>query len=148
MGLELELQRVCDSQEVPNAATFQYWLDRCFADAPDATVLVRIVDEAESAEINQQFREKSGPTNVLSFPFEAPPEVPSAHLGDLVICSPVIDSEAKEQGKSSADHWAHILVHGVLHLQGYDHLIETEAEVMETLEIELLSRLDIVNPYK
>jgi len=102
MGLELELQLVCDSQEVPNAATFQHWLDRCFVDAPDATVLVRIVDEAESSELNQQFREKSGPTNVLSFPFEAPPEVPSAHLGDLVICSPLIDSEAKEQGKSYA----------------------------------------------
>lgn len=129
-------------------ATVQNWLDACFADAADATVLVRIVDETQSAELNQQYRKKTGPTNVLSFPFETPPEIPDDHLGDLVICAPVIVAEAKEQEKREADHWAHMLVHGVLHLQGYDHLTETEAEEMEALEIQLLSRLDITNPYK
>ncbi|HID82141.1 MAG TPA: rRNA maturation RNase YbeY [Chromatiales bacterium] len=148
MGLELELQLACESQEIPDVATFQHWLNVCFMDANDATVLVRIVDETESAELNQQFRDKVGPTNVLSFPFETPPEIPDDHLGDLVICAPLIAAEAKEQGKRAADHWAHMLVHGVLHLQGYDHLIETEAKEMEALEIHLLSGLGIANPYK
>ena len=148
MGLELELQLACESQEIPDAPTFQHWLDVCFTDADDATVLVRIVDETESAELNQQFRDKAGPTNVLSFPFDTPPEIPHNHLGDLVICAPLIAAEAKEQGKRAADHWAHMLVHGVLHLQGYDHLIETEAKEMEALEIHLLSGLGIANPYK
>ena len=148
MSLKLELQLACSSQEIPDAAIFQNWLDVCFADAADATVLVRIVDENESAALNQQFREKAGPTNVLSFSFETPPEISDDHLGDLVICAPVIAAEAKEQGKREADHWAHMLVHGVLHLQGYDHLLETEAKEMEALEIHLLSGLDITNPYK
>jgi len=148
VGLELELQLACESQEIPDVATFQHWLNVCFMDANDATVLVRIVDETESAELNQQFRDKVGPTNVLSFPFETPPEIPDDHLGDLVICAPLIAAEAKEQGKRAADHWAHMLVHGVLHLQGYDHLIETEAKEMEALEIHLLSGLGIANPYK
>ena len=148
MGLELELQLSCLSQEIPDAATFQHWLDVCCMDADDATVLVRIVDETESAELNQQFRDKAGPTNVLSFPFETPPEIPDNHLGDLVICAPLIAAEAKEQGKRAAHHWAHMLVHGVLHLQGYDHFTETEAKEMEALEIHLLYGLGIANPYK
>lgn len=148
MSLELELQLACSLQGILGASTFQDWLNACFADAADATVLVRIVDETESAELNQQFREKAGPTNVLSFPFETPPEIPDNHLGDLVLCAPVIAAEAKEQEKREADHWAHMLVHGVLHLQGYDHLTETEAEEMEALEIHLLSGLGISNPYQ
>lgn len=148
MGLKLELQLACQLQKIPDAVTFQHWLDSCFADVTDATVLLRIVDETESAALNQQFRKKTGPTNVLSFPFETPPEIPDDHLGDLVICAPVIAAEAKEQGKREADHWAHMLIHGVLHLQGYDHLTEIEAREMETLEIHLLSELNISNPYQ
>ena len=147
MSLKLELQVACDAPHAPDAATFQGWLDRCFPEADDATVVIRIVDATESAALNRQFRGKVGPTNVLSFPFDAPPQVPSDHLGDLVICAPVVEAEAGEQGKPVQHHWAHMLVHGILHLQGYDHLTPEEAEEMETLEARLLALLDIENPY-
>ena len=97
---------------------------------------------------NQTYRNKSGPTNVLSFPCELPEGVPNDWLGDLVICSAVVEREALEQGKSPAAHWAHMVVHGLLHLQGYDHVEESEAEVMEAKEIAILERLGYPNPYE
>jgi probable rRNA maturation factor len=112
---------------------------------------IRVVDEEESAGLNQTYRNKQGATNVLSFPFEAPAGLPQQEvmmLGDLAICASVVEREAQEQGKAVQAHWAHMLVHGVLHLLGYDHLTDAEAEEMEQLEIVILAQLGIENPYE
>jgi len=143
----LELQ-IATAGEYPAEAQFQCWLDAALAGREqDSEVVIRLVDEAESADLNQQYRHKSGPTNILSFPFEAPPGVDMDLLGDLVICAPLIVKEAAEQHKAVEQHWAHITVHGVLHLLGYDHIEEQEAERMEALEIAILQTLNIANPY-
>ncbi len=145
----LDLQIACDDPH-PDAEAFQTWVDAALAGRrnPETELTIRVVDSAESAELNERYRGKNGPTNVLSFPFEAPPETPLDLIGDLVICAPVIAAEAAEQDKTAAAHWAHITVHGVLHLLGYDHVDEAEAELMETLEVAILSRLNIANPYQ
>ena len=108
---------------------------------------LRIVGGAESAALNNRFRRKSYPTNVLSFPFEAPPGTRSDILGDLVICAPVVRREARAQRKPVNAHWAHMVVHGILHLRGYDHQIRREATVMENMEIRILKALGYANPY-
>jgi probable rRNA maturation factor len=112
-----------------------------------AEVSVYIVDEAESQELNSQYRGKDKPTNVLSFPADIPEEVGVPLLGDLVVCAPVVEREAQEQGKTLNAHWAHMLVHGTLHLLGYDHLEDDEAEVMEALETRLVTQLHFPAPY-
>ncbi len=110
---------------------------------------LRLVDEAESADLNQRYRGKAGPTNVLSFPFEPPPGARGRrYLGDLAICAPVVVREAAEQAKAPEAHWAHLVVHGVLHLLGYDHLDEAMALVMETLETRILGDLGFPPPYE
>ena len=130
------------------AETALYWSDPARR-YTNAELTVRIVGEAESQMLNETYRQKSGSTNVLSFPFEPViPEVNAGLLGDLVICAPVIAREAGEQGKSLDAHWAHMVVHGVLHLQGHDHQNEAEAEQMEALEIEILNTLGYPNPYQ
>ncbi len=129
------------------AGRIQAWLDACFPEGPEQSVVVRITDEDESAELNAAYRGKSGPTNVLSFPFEAPTGVPVEHLGDLVICAPLVQREAAEQGKPIEQHLAHLLIHGVLHLLGHDHLTDEEAERMEAIEVQLLARLGMPDPY-
>ena len=138
------------SQRVPGEVLFQQWA-RAAADAAAneaAELSIRVVDEDESAGLNQTYRHKSGPTNVLSFPCEVPAGVPNDLLGDLVICAPVVAREALEQGKNPEAHWAHMVIHGVLHLRGYDHLQEDEAEQMEALEVEILDGLGYPNPYE
>ena len=138
------------SQRVPDEVLFQQWA-RAAADAAAneaAELSIRVVDEDESAGLNQTYRHKSGPTNVLSFPCEVPAGVPNDLLGDLVICAPVVAREALEQGKNPEAHWAHMVIHGVLHLRGYDHLQEDEAEQMEALEVEILDGLGYPNPYE
>ena len=109
---------------------------------------IRIVDEQESADLNAQYRNKDNPTNVLSFPFEAPLEMDIELLGDIVICAPVVASEAKQQNKSETMHWTHLITHGCLHLLGFDHQSETEAEEMENLERTVLSNLGYTDPYQ
>jgi len=108
---------------------------------------LRIVGGAESAALNNRFRRKSHPTNVLSFPFEAPPGTRSDFLGDLVICAPVVRREARVQRIPVNAHWAHMVVHGILHLRGYDHRKRQDAAVMEKMEIRLLKELGYANPY-
>ena len=108
---------------------------------------VRIVDEDESQTLNATYRDKDKPTNVLSFPFEAPPGVELPLLGDLVVCKQVVEDEAVEQNKLLSHHWAHMLVHGTLHLLGYDHINDDEAEHMESLEVQILNSLGIDDPY-
>ncbi len=144
----LEIQIEYESTDLPSEAQLQAWIDIALKDYGKETELViRIVDTQESADLNQQYRQKSGPTNILSFPFEVPEHIELSLLGDLVICAPVLEAEALEQQKNLHDHWAHIVIHGVLHLLAYDHIIEAEAEIMEEKEIYLLNELNIKNPY-
>ncbi|WAK00637.1 rRNA maturation RNase YbeY [Methylobacter sp. YRD-M1] len=144
----IDIQRVFESEGQPDEAQIQVWVDAALEDVnQDTEIVIRIVDEAESAQLNEQYRHKKGPTNILSFPFEVPDGIELNLLGDLVICAPVVASEASEQHKLLAHHWAHIIVHGVLHLLGYDHIDDDEAEQMEGKEIEILKKLNINNPY-
>lgn len=108
---------------------------------------VRIVDAEEGRALNQRWRERDRPTNVLSFPADLPPELELPLLGDLVLCAPVVLREAAEQGKRVEDHWAHLVIHGVLHLLGMDHQDDAEAEEMEQREREILAALGIGDPY-
>jgi len=110
-------------------------------------VSIEIVDKRNSQELNKNYRQKDKPTNVLSFPLELPEFVKEDLLGDLAICADVVEEEALEQNKPVLNHWAHLTIHGCLHLLGYDHIEEDEAKKMETLEIQLLQQLDINNPY-
>lgn len=112
-----------------------------------AALSVRIVGAAEAASLNSRFRHKHYPANVLSFPFEAPPGTRSELLGDLVICAPVVRREARAQRKPVRAHWAHMIVHGILHLRGYDHRRRRDAAVMEGREIRILKKLGFTNPY-
>ena len=118
---------------------------KSFRDSGEITI--RIVDEMESQHLNHEYRGKDKPTNVLSFPFDAPPGVELELLGDLVICRQVVEREAKEQEKDLFAHWAHMVVHGSLHLLGYDHIQDDEAEEMEAIEISVLNALGFENPY-
>ena len=113
----------------------------------EVEMTVRIVDEAESHDLNLTYRGKDRPTNVLSFPFECPDEVELPLLGDLVICRQVVEREAAEQDKPLMAHWAHMVVHGSLHLLGYDHIEDDEAEEMESLETQIMQGLGFDDPY-
>ncbi len=145
----IEIQTVHQASNLPDEQQIQGWVDAALQNHPsDTEIVVRIVDEQESAELNQQYRHKSGPTNILSFPVDLPEGIELDLLGDLVICAPVLEKEAIEQQKVLADHWAHIIIHGVLHLLGYDHIEDDEAELMESKEISILNTLKIANPYQ
>ena len=144
----VEIQTIHPSPGQPTETQIQLWVDTALTDYPDDTeIVVRIVDAKESTELNEIYRLKSGPTNILSFPVEIPEEIELNLLGDLVICAPVLEKEALDQNKALQDHWAHIVIHGVLHLLGYDHIEDDEAELMEAKEITILSHLGIKNPY-
>ncbi|SIQ41060.1 probable rRNA maturation factor [Aeromonas sp. RU39B] len=149
MNVVLDLQLACESQQgLPAESDFQRWLDGTINGFQDeAEVTVRLVDEAESNELNLTYRGKDKPTNVLSFPFEAPPGIELPLLGDLVICRQVVEREADEQGKPLEAHWAHMVVHGCLHLLGYDHIEDDEAEEMEQLERDIMNELGYADPY-
>lgn len=146
--LKLAIQRPWSDQGAPDDLTVQAWVETTLGDqhAP-AELLIRIVGEQESRRLNRQYRGKDRPTNVLSFPMELPPGVPNKLLGDLVICAPVVQREAMVQGKQLHAHWAHIVVHGVLHLLGYDHLGEAQAQIMEHRETCLLMQMGFADPY-
>ena len=144
----VEIQTIFKSNGQPDHEHIQRWVDAALEGYDqDTEIVVRIVDEQESAELNEQYRHKQGPTNILSFPVEVPEGIDLNLLGDLVVCAPILEKEALEQHKALVDHWAHIIVHGVLHLLGYDHIDETEAELMENKEITILNMLNIKNPY-
>jgi len=145
----VEIQTIFESAGQPSEAQIQLWVDTALEEfEQDTEIVVRIVDESESAELNEQYRHKQGPTNILSFPVEIPEGIDLNLLGDLVICAPVLEKEAQQQNKILAHHWAHIIMHGVLHLLGYDHLDDEQAEEMESKEIALLQQLNIPNPYQ
>jgi len=151
MSVTLDLQLVCANTEgLPSEADFQRWVDGVIPSfQQEAELTIRLVDEAESHELNMTYRGKDRPTNVLSFPFECPPEIDDFPLlGDLVICRQVVEQEATEQKKTTEEHWAHMVVHGCLHLLGYDHIDDAEAEEMEALEVELMAAMNYANPYQ
>lgn len=158
MSAMLEFDNNCPQiSGVPQAEAFQNWLDQTLTRLParptqkPLTVGVRIVDEEESAQLNSFYRQKDYATNVLSFSNELPAAVLDAldeiPLGDLAICAPVVTREAQEQGKALSAHWAHMFIHGILHLHGFDHVLDTDAERMEALEVEILESIGVSNPY-
>ena len=135
-------------EEAPEPPSIRHWVCAALGNfKPDAEISVRIVSAAESAELNLCYRGKEGPTNVLSFPADIPEFVESTLLGDIVICAAIVRKEANEQHKTLEAHWAHMLVHGTLHLLGYDHIKENEAETMEALETTILGKLNFPPPY-
>jgi len=148
MNINLDVQREADA--LPKDNELLTWLKNTleFEQHGDAELTIRFVDEKESADLNEQYRHKKGATNILSFPFDAPAEVELNLLGDLIICSDVVRKEAKEQKKEELAHWAHMVVHGTLHLLGYDHLSDEQASIMEIKEIKILSQLGYTDPYR
>lgn len=145
---QVDLQVAPGVTGAPPKSDFVGWVRAALAgQRSEAEVSIRVVDAAESASLNRQYRHRTGPTNVLSFAAELPAVVPLPLLGDLVICAPVVAQEAAAQGKEPAAHWAHMVVHGVFHLLGYDHIEPTEAHIMEALEREALGRLGYADPY-
>jgi len=145
----LDFQIVSESEIIPQQVLFKTWVDAVLKDeTQDSEIVIRIVDEEEMILFNEQYRGKKGSTNILSFPFEAPEGMDSDLLGDLLLCASVVEAEAQQQNKMLANHWAHMIVHGVLHLIGYDHIKDKEAEEMEALEIKILKSIKIDNPYE
>ena len=137
------------STQLPEQTDLEQWVAAAVAQHRDeAEVSVLIVDTEEGAELNEQWRGKQRPTNVLSFPSDLPAELNLPLLGDLIICAPVVEREAQEQSKALQAHWAHMMIHGTLHLLGYDHIIEAEAEEMEALETKILAELGYPDPYQ
>jgi probable rRNA maturation factor len=153
MKLRLDLQNVSSSREIPAQSLLKLWLQAALGGAAlgtqrrQAEISLRIVDEAEMSELNGRYRGKPQPTNVLSFPADLPPEVKLPYLGDIVVCAAVLEREAQAQHKALPDHWAHMLIHGTLHLLGFDHIEPSEADAMESLEIAILKTLQIADPY-
>ena len=145
----IELQIACEQETgLPTVEQIEQWATAAVQPQSDEVEMtVRIVDEAESHELNLNYRGKDRPTNVLSFPFECPDEVELPLLGDLVICRQVVEREAQEQDKPVMAHWAHMVVHGSLHLLGYDHIEDDEAEEMESLETQIMTGLGFADPY-
>ena len=145
----IDLQIACEQESgLPTAEQIEQWATAAVQPQSDEVEMtVRIVDEPESHELNLNYRGKDRPTNVLSFPFECPDEVELPLLGDLVICRQVVEREAQEQDKPLMAHWAHMVVHGSLHLLGYDHIEDDEAEEMESLETQIMTGLGFADPY-
>jgi len=148
MSIELELQIASNIKTLPHPAQFREWISvTLFQRLDTAELTIRIVDEEEGAALNEQYREKQGATNVLSFPYQPMPGVASRLLGDIVICAPIVEKEAEEHNKPLISHWAHMVIHGTLHLLGYNHEVESEAIEMETLETAILLQLGFEPPY-
>ncbi|MBA2411170.1 MAG: rRNA maturation RNase YbeY [Gammaproteobacteria bacterium] len=147
VSIVLDLHIACDAPGVPASRQFRSWAAACVEGGHRAEVVVRVVDEEESARLNEQYRRGNGATNVLSFAFEAPPQIESLLLGDVVICAPVIAREARAQMKCETSHWAHMVVHGMLHLQGFDHQTDAQAQVMEARETRIMAGMGFPDPY-
>ena len=151
--LHIESQNATQFQPLPTLSQLQRWINAAFQFIPffphsNSELTIRFIDKEESAELNKTYRHKKGPTNVLSFPDESIPGFSSASLGDLAICAPLVDEESKAQKKTLESHFAHLTIHGFLHLLGYDHIKEEEAEEMKGLEIKILSKLGYETPYE
>lgn len=153
MSIFVDIQKAHSIQNVPSHSLLIDWAEMALADYREDVVLsVRICDEHEGKELNSKFRKKSKASNVLSFPFENPIGVPKGevanYLGDIVICAPIVEKEAIEQSKNNIAHWAHLLIHGILHLRGFTHVNEDDAKEMENIERDLLLKMGFPDPYK
>lgn len=153
MQIDLEIQRAKSTLNSPDDKQFQQWAEAVpGGKSVPSTLTIRIVDEQEARRLNQVYRDRDYATNVLSFPAGLPEGLPAdirqSQLGDILICAPVVAREASEQGCTETDHWAHLTIHGILHLLGYDHLQNEEAVIMESLETKILAKLGISDPYK
>lgn len=145
--LTLHVQYACEDAGLPARSDLRRWARAALKGVDGPVELgVRIVDTAESAALNERYRGKAGPTNVLSFSYDVG-ELTPCFLGDLIICAPVVRQEAQAQGKPADAHWAHMIVHGIMHLRGYDHMNDDEAKIMEELEADILQTLGFPNPY-
>ena len=148
MNLEVDIQVACDDP-APEQAVMTRWIAAALEGRMDAAeVSVRLVGEDEMTTLNRRYRDKAGSTNVLSFPADLPDDVDCPLLGDIVICPAVVNREAAAQHKTPEQHWSHMLVHGSLHLLGYDHIEPGDATVMESLETDILARLGHPCPYE
>lgn len=148
-SLRIDVQRAAEAPDIPEDQCLRAWVKAALSERIEqAELTLRLVDEAESARLNREYRGKDSPTNVLSFPLQMPPEAGIPYLGDLLVCVPVVRREASEQGKSLQAHWAHMLVHGSLHLLGYDHQTPQDARKMEALEIRIMADIGFPNPYQ
>jgi probable rRNA maturation factor len=153
MTAQVDVQIAVDDESVPESYDIATWVSRSVQAAGhsgEAEVSVRIVNAIEMQQLNCEFREQDKPTNVLSFPAGNIVGMPSdadLPLGDIVVCAAVVRHEADEQGKAVADHWAHMMVHGTLHLLGFDHENDSDAAAMESLEIQILTGHGVANPY-
>lgn len=151
---KITIQHAADSAAfIPQSTALRKWAKKALREQiPSAEATIRIVSLEEMTELNSTYRRKQGPTNVLSFPFDMPEEIAIdidiPILGDIVICADVVNREAAEQNKPPEAHWAHMIIHGMFHLLGYDHEVESEAEVMEALEIDVMKKLGFPNPYQ
>ncbi len=134
--------------DVPEPGLIQTWAAAAYLNDVPAVASIHIATSEEIQQLNKQYRDKDKPTNVLSFPMQSPEEVDVCLLGDIALCASVIKQEAIQQSKPEISHWAHMVVHGMLHLQGYDHIKDDEAEKMEQLEVKVLKQLGFSNPYK
>lgn len=151
MSITVQIQYAVPRTRVPLQADFRRWVEAALVNQSKAgEITIRVTGENEAAELNQRYRRKEGATNILSFPFEVPSCVPLnvPFLGDLVVCAPVVVREALEQAKNERAHWAHLVVHGVLHLLNFDHQQEAEAQQMEGLEVTILKSLGYPDPYE
>lgn len=147
MSVHIDIENA-STQSVPTNAEFENWIGAALATRrDDAELSLRIVDSDEMRELNYRYRGADYATNVLSFPADLPPELQLPHLGDIAICAAVVEREAREQHKTNTAHWAHMVVHGTLHLLGYDHIDPADAEIMEALEIDILHQLNFDDPY-
>ncbi|MDO9310186.1 MAG: rRNA maturation RNase YbeY [Nitrosomonas sp.] len=140
-SFKLMVQYATNSTDAPTRPQFRRWAKAALMQ--EAEIVLRIVDEAEGCELNHQFRDKDYATNVLTFVYDDMQPL----TGDIVLCAPVVSKEAQQQHKNLIAHYAHLTVHGVLHLQGYDHIEEAEAVVMEQMETQILARLGYDDPY-
>ncbi len=148
-SLFVDLQLATEYPKLPTEKQITEWVAAAIGDrTEEAELSIRIVDEDEITMLNREYREKDKPTNVLSFPFSSDIELDIPLLGDIVICAQVVADEAEEQGKPEQAHWAHMVVHGVLHLLGYDHIDDDEAQDMEALEKQVITGLGFSDPYK
>ena len=147
MKTDLDVQIATVFSPLPAASELDLWVQMALRDLTETELTIRLVDSEESCELNSRYRGKNQPTNVLSFPADLPPGLDIPLLGDIVICAPLVGAEAAAQGKSLQAHFAHLVIHGVLHLQGYDHQDAKQAAEMEALEVEMLDSLGFANPY-
>ncbi|MDB6095821.1 MAG: ybeY [Francisellaceae bacterium] len=148
MNIDLDLQVATSVKTLPHPSQIREWVSHTLQDRVNsAEITIRMVDFEESAQLNERYRKKKGATNVLSFPYHVMPNMDVELVGDIIICAPIVEAEAEEQNKAILAHWAHMVIHGLLHLLGFDHHNDETANEMESLETEILVHLGFPPPY-